>query len=301
MHIASYPKVHNVGHPETGRLFDGPVLIEEKLDGSQFTFGLINGEIVLRSKGAELHADAPEGMFKKAVESVLEIADVLTPGWVYRAEYFQKPKHNTIQYDRIPSRHIAVFDIQTGIETYLSYDDKSFESERLGLEVVPRLWNGVIESKDQLMALLDRESMLGGANIEGVVIKRYDLFTSDGNALICKFVSEAFKEAHRSECKRTSPGKNDIMETLCGDYCRPARWAKAVQHLKEAGQIEGSPRDIGLLIKEAMRDLDEEYRAEIAERLTEWAMPQILRASTRGLAEWYKDQLAAAAFSATED
>ena len=43
----SYGKIFNLGHKETEALFDGPVVVEEKIDGSQFSFGSINGELNL--------------------------------------------------------------------------------------------------------------------------------------------------------------------------------------------------------------------------------------------------------------
>lgn len=38
----SYPKSLNVGHKLAEKLFDGPVVIQEKVDGSQFSFGVFN-------------------------------------------------------------------------------------------------------------------------------------------------------------------------------------------------------------------------------------------------------------------
>lgn len=35
----SYPKIWNVGHAAVATMFDHPVLVEEKVDGSQFSFG----------------------------------------------------------------------------------------------------------------------------------------------------------------------------------------------------------------------------------------------------------------------
>ena len=35
----SYPQIYNLGHKAIAGIFDDDVLIEEKIDGSQFSFG----------------------------------------------------------------------------------------------------------------------------------------------------------------------------------------------------------------------------------------------------------------------
>src|SRR5712672_2755316 len=88
----SYPSIYNLGHKAIQDLLTGPVLVEEKVDGSQFSFGIFevpvqggydprNGEqtginpgdlreLKVRSKGAVMHPDAPEKMFTEGVNAV---------------------------------------------------------------------------------------------------------------------------------------------------------------------------------------------------------------------------------------
>jgi hypothetical protein len=48
----SYPSIYNLGHRALTDLFSGGlVLVQEKVDGSQFSFGLIDGVVRFRSKG----------------------------------------------------------------------------------------------------------------------------------------------------------------------------------------------------------------------------------------------------------
>lgn len=291
----SYPSVTNLGHPSTISLLDGEVYVEEKVDGSQFSFGVIDGVLRMKSKSNELIIDAPEKMFTKAVETVkqLQAGGNLHPEWTYRAEYLAKPKHNVLAYDRIPRGHLVIFDINTEEETYLPWREKAWEAEQMGLEVVPLLYQGKVESADQLRALLETASFLGGQKVEGVVIKpvKYDLFGRDKKVVLGKFVSEQFKEVAKSTWKVNNPGKVDTIEVLGMQYRSQARWLKAVQHLREAGTLEMSPRDIGALIKEVPQDVMKECREEILETLWKWAWPNIARASVRGLPEWYKQWL----------
>ena len=291
----SYPQVFNMGHRYVKDLLTSPVLVEEKIDGSQFSFGVfeIDGERVVRvrSKGAEMIPDAPEKMFLRGVEWVRANADRLTVGWTYRGEFLAKPKHNALAYDRIPREHIILFDINAAQEDYLPWEAKAQEADRLGLEVVPVLHQGMVSSLEEFRALLSRESVLGGQKIEGVVVKNYALFGQDKKVLMGKFVSEAFKEVHAREWKAGNPGSADIVQRLVEMYHGPARWQKALIHLRERGLIEDWPRDIGLLMKEVWPDIVKEEEADMKARLFEWAQDKVRRGVTAGLPEWYKEEL----------
>jgi hypothetical protein len=292
----SYPKIYNVGSAQLADFFDQPVQIEEKVDGSQFSFGVFNGEIKARSKGKELIIDAPEKLFQRAVDEVKCIAPSLRDGFTYRGEYLAKPKHNVLSYDRSPSGNIIIFDINSGQEQYMSYEEKAKEAQRLGLEVVPKLFEGMITSPSQLLDLMNNISILGGQKIEGVVIKNYNKFGADKKVLMAKHVSEAFKEIHKSDWKDSNPKSGDIIQILGTKYT-PARWNKAIQHLKEAGILTNTPKDIGPLLKEVQKDIQEECAIEIKEELYKWAIGHINRAVVRGLPEYYKEHLVKEQFS----
>jgi hypothetical protein len=295
-HIGSYPSVHNIGHKNISNLFDGEVIVEEKIDGSQLSFGVLNGELVCRSKGAELIVDAPERMFERAIDSIKSIKEQLYDGWIYCGEYLQKPKHNTLCYGRVPRLNIIVFDILRGVEDYLSPNEKKIESERLGLECVPLLDQGTITDLEVIKAFLERMSVLGGSKIEGVVIKNYSLFTPDKKIMIGKYVSDDFKEIHQGEWRKSNPVTSDVITSLIERYRTPARWQKAVNHLRDSGLLEGTPRDIGKLIIEIPDDVRLEYEDEIKEALFIYAWAKIRRGITAGMPEWYKEQLAQKAF-----
>lgn len=311
----SYPQIFNMGHRYIADLLKGPVNVEEKVDGSQFGFGLFKTgeylytetgdapigfvtELRIRSKGAVMHIDAPEKMFNKGAETVKQLAGQLHPNWTYRGEYLAKPKHNALAYDRVPNGNIIIFDICTEEETYLSYEDKALEANRLGLEVVPRIHTGTINSIEEFSDFLARTSILGGQQIEGVVVKpvNYDLFGKDKKVLLGKFVSEAFREVHKESWKIDNPTNKDAIALIGNKYNSQARWQKAVQHLKEAGMIGDSVKDIGLIIKEVPKDIKKECEQDIKDELFKWAWPQIRRIVGKGLPEWYKELLLKKAF-----
>lgn len=319
----SYPSIFNLGHRYIKDLLTVPVNVEEKVDGSQFSFGLVPSNkddlgnpvdviyterdggpysLKIRSKGAIMHIDAPEKMFQKAADTVKELANELHLGWTYRGEFLAKPKHNSLMYDRVPAKNIILFDISVEDGGFLSYEEKVAEAERLGLEVVPRLFSGKLETVDSFRTFLDTLSVLGGQKIEGVVVKptNYDLYGQDKKVLMGKFVSEAFKEVHRKAWGESNPSKGDIINQLGKSLTTPARWNKAIQHLREAGKIDDSPRDIGMLIKEVQADIEKEEVEYIKEELFKFAWPQIRRMITSGLPEWYKELLLKKQFEVEE-
>ena len=198
---------------------------------------------------------------------------------------------NALAYDRVPAANLIVFDINTGHESYASYVEKQREAAVLGLEVVPRLFHGKITAAEEVLEFLNRVSILGGQTIEGIVIKNYARFGQDKKVLIGKYVSEAFKETHSKEWRADNPGKQDVINMLIATLKTSARWAKGVQHAREAGLLDDSPKDIGLLFKEVQNDIEKEEIDFIKQKLYDWCRRDILRGVMGGFPEWYKEEL----------
>lgn len=288
----SYPKIYGLGHAGIAELFLDPVVVQEKIDGSQFSFGKFGSELRIKSKDAIIQPEQPPKMFKRAVDYVISVQDKLTPNWTYRGEVLDKPKHNTLNYARVPANNIILFDINIGYEHYLEHDAIREAASYLGLEVVPLLTCGLIKSWEELKPFMEFQSILGGTKVEGIVIKNYNRFGVDKNVLMGKFVSEAFKESHNREWKAGNPGQRDIIEQLILTLKTEARWQKAIAHLREQDLITDSPKDIGPLIAEIRNDIEKEETEFIKGKLFEWAQGQLGRGFIRGFPEWYKEQLA---------
>lgn len=295
--VSSYPSIFAVGHRVAKEIFVGPVVVEEKIDGSQFSFSVDeDGTIHCRSKGKEININDPDKMFAAAVETVKKLASHARKLWIYRGEYLSKPKHNTISYERVPKDHIIIFDIETSRDSFLTPSKKRWECDRLGLECVPCLYEGEVgpgndyESTEDLKSLLD-VSCLGNVKPEGFVIKNYEKLNPEKRILICKHVTPEFKEIHSSSWKASNPGTLEIVQNITTIYKTVARWKKAVQHLREQGLLVDEPKDIALLVPEIARDVLGDSEADIKEMLWAYAWPKIKRGLVNGFPEWYKEQL----------
>ena len=299
--ITSYPKIHNVGHPEIMSIFDDDVLVEEKIDGSQISFMVdADGELYIKSKRQDIYIMNPEKMFALAVEEILARKHLLTPNFIYRGEYLKKPHHNALTYERIPKGHIIIFDVEISPSRFMPWENKYDEAKRIGLECVPVHFHGKINSHEDFKRLLENESCLGGVKVEGVVAKNYQRFGRDDKVLMVKYVSEAFKEVHDKTWKLSNPGRTDILQGIIEGLRTDARWEKGVQHLAEDGKISYTPKDIGLLMKEVKDDIAKEEMERIKDLLWKHFSGKIIRGATAGLAEWYKEKLAERQFEASD-
>ncbi len=301
MQLPSYPKVFAIGHAAIQSLFTGPVTVQEKVDGSQFSFGNIGGKLLCRSKNQAVgDGGNVEGMFKEAVATAARIFDLglLAEGLIVRAEFLQKPKQNTIVYSRIPDGHLIVFDMGYAGEHYLDYNTVVDKAIAMGLETVPLVGGGEIKNPKVLLEILEQESILGGSKVEGIVVKNYSRFCEkDGKVMMGKFVREDFKERNTKAWKgKNKPGK-DVVQNIIAQLRTEARWEKSFQHLKEEEKILGEPRDIGPLVGAVNKDVLAEESEWIKETLFDGYKKTVAYGVTKGLAEWYKKKLMESAFS----
>lgn len=295
--MKSYVKIF----PASGKFADmfvgQEVEITEKIDGSQFVFGKNpEGKLFMRSKGAVIDQDCPPKLFKPAVDHVLSIQERIPSDTAYYSETLSSPRHNTLKYGRVPINHIALYghtDYTRTKNLDISHHMLRETAEHLDIEAVPLLYMGTLNSLIDLKTYLDRDSVLNDVKIEGVVVKNYQrdlLISGEYFPLVAmKYVSEAFKEQHSKNSEYTS-GKSKTEEHMLS-YKTEARWLKAVQHLRDDGKLEGTPKDIGILLKELNDDFELEEKEAIKDFLYSTYRKDYIRAMSRGFPEWYKDQL----------
>lgn len=267
--LPAHPKILQLG--KVHDLLDGTIIVEEKIDGSQFAFGRAadDGRLVFRSKGRELFPENVDKLFANTVAAVQaredDIMRRMLPGEFLYGEALHAPKHNTLAYERVPQGHLVLFGGSDATGAWMHRGELEELAGELRFDVTPVLSHltdidpvDTTAIVEHLRGLVDGPSFLGGKR-EGIVIKNYGKqihYNGIMSPIFCKLVSDGFKEKHNENWK---PGR-DLLADLLNGYRSEARWQKAVQYLRE-------------------RKLAQHYRDEVR------------RIAVRGLPEWYKQSL----------
>ncbi len=298
--LSNYSKIHQIYHRDTARMMGEQVIIQEKIDGSQISFGRKGDDLCVRSKNQGI-SQHETNMFTLAVQNIKAIDErrPLPDGDVFRGEYLSRPKHNVLDYDRTPAWSIIIYDIEEGdgSNNYLSPSSVKNMCDCYGFEVVPTLWIGPYEDVNQELIdeLLKNKSILGGQLIEGIVIKCYSRMDSNDKALMCKYVRPEFKEMHTGK----KQNKLGIVDQIGNQLACKARFEKAVQHAKTDNLLLDDVCDIGILMRYLNEDF-EEHVDEIKNMLYANMKKSIIRVANRGFASWYKEKLTRATMEPIE-
>lgn len=237
-------------------------------------------------------------MFKQAVETAQRVFSQgrLACGAVIQCEFIARPKHNVLTYARVPKNFLVLFDVRRADGTYLNPQEKLLTANSLGLEVARVFHSGGLPpTQEWLDDFLAADSSLGGCKVEGVVIKNYarNHGEREGHPQTAKVVSEAFKEVKTTQCTHIG-GKaeqDDRIGRVVMGYRTEARWLKAVQHLREAGKLANSPKDIGPLLAEVWQDVQDEETETIKSKLFDLFARELRCGLTKGFPEWYLSKL----------
>ena len=302
--IRAYPKIFHIGSDFIKDIFQDEVEITSKIDGSQWSFGKVEGILYMRSKGCIQYAEKHDNLFNEVVDYVISIQDRIPDNTIFYGEYLKKPKHNSLKYDRIPKNHLALFGVCTPNQKFTSEYEKLAEyAKLLDIDVVPLVYKGKINSSEELIKMLDEEEYLGGCKREDIVVKNYNRpFLLGGQPIPLmsgKYVSEAFKEVHRKTWNKENTGKGK-WDTFKEGYKTEARWNKAIQHYKEKGLYTGTPKDIGPLLKEIQEDIKEEEKEVIKNFLWKEFGQEVLRTACSGFPEYFKMKIMKETFNEEE-
>jgi hypothetical protein len=267
--------------------------IQEKMDGSQFSFSAHAGEngeryMVYTCGNAVRTRDA--ALFRKAIDVLWQLRDDLTLGWVYHSEMLTATRHNIVDYDRMPRHFVVVYDISTE-KPYTGIDEIERECTRVGLEWVPAFVKNTDPEVNphtkclELVAAIDRneiKSMLGGKP-EGVVLKCPGFVDPKGKTtnVKVKYVTPRFEEVrHLKKPERRRQTPTEFIAWVGAHFDLPARFSKARQHLAQRDDVleTDTPEYRKLLEEELDRDLKKEQsemiRAFIENEYPTWINPR---------------------------
>ena len=282
MEFEKYHKIKVLGDEDNKGIFDDlndEIIIEEKMDGGNFRFAIINDELVMGSHSRVLDEDNPNSkFFKRCIEFIkLKITEKdllnLKKNYSNMIFYGECMVKHTFDYDweKIPPYlgfDIKLFSDQT---KYIEYDKKVEIFKTLGLPVVPLIKR--IKAKDMVKITDDNIPNSAYANpkddnwkqAEGIVIKNYK------RQLFSKYVREKFKEQNKTtfgmpkKWARTESDEALVVAT----YCTNARIEKIIFKLLEENNKLEMPL-MQHLPKRVTNDIFEEHWREIC--LSNWSV-----------------------------
>ena len=278
-----HPKIYRLDAKESQGILDGFVVGTEKIDGSQIGWGVVKGELVIRSKGAYINPECVPGLFKGATETILKAHanGLLKEGQFFYGESVETPRHNRLHYGRVPEGHIVLFG---GFDTdgrWFSWGELETWAQKFECERVAILVRGDNVTEEEIETIVQNTSSQLGGIMEGMVIRVADACAEMRWA---KYVRPEFKEVQKVKKAHAAPIEK--ISDLFAGYCTESRWHKAWQHLADDGVDMTDKKVIGQFMSEIVRDTLEEEEQEIKDALFKIFRKQFNTAITKGAVEW---------------
>jgi RNA ligase len=271
------------------------IIIQEKVDGSQFTVVRQGIEVMYFNKHKK--KDPRGNPFRNSWLYLQGKTHFLKEGLSYHGEAMQAKRANTVVYERCP--FWVIYEIVRQDGTILTPEEMEevlagtpfettqilYDSKRDG---PPENIQGVV---DDILARIESgeiKSSLGGQP-EGIVLKvlnrkqRGKIVTSR-----FKFVRHEFKEANQTKKNRLPEvSDEDFIQELGDIYNTDARLQKGVQHMKEDGTWKDNiDKNIHGMVDELDKDLLDEEMEEIKTMLFIRFWPAISKAARGNLREF---------------
>ncbi len=200
-----YQHVERFGTSEVEGIELGVINVFPKIDGTNASVWIDNGEIKAGSRNRELSLEKDNAGFYAWASENENIKTYLTSNPTHRLYGEWLVPHSLKTYREEAWRRFYVFDItidlEEGIE-YIPYDVYQESLEEFKLDYVPLLVKYKNGDYDRFMNQLKQNTFLikDGEGIgEGVVLKNYDFYNKYGRQTWAKIVGTEFKEQHRKK------------------------------------------------------------------------------------------------------
>lgn len=253
-----YIKIRALGTDETDGIFDGMCVVQEKIDGGNFSFFIEDNTLIVAS-----HNGVRNDLTQKEWKALLPITEAfsnnmryLNPNYQYYGESMQK---HTLKYpdDIFGFIGFDIWDIES--ESFLKWKDAKKEFKLIGLPFIHVHFerDGSEITIEELNECI-KDSAYKEGESEGIVIKNYD------RQIFAKIVTDSFKEKNRKVFKGTfqSPKEGNSTIIIASTYSTDARIEKMIHKLVDEGhKLDMSM--IPVLFNAVAEDIFEENAVEI--------------------------------------
>lgn len=253
MEQKKYHKIIRYGHKSTQDVLNKGdyIIIQEKIDGANASFAVINGELKCWSRNRELNESNTLEGFYEWVQQNVQVQKLLE-GVVYFGEWTAQHK---VSYEGY-MKQFFLYDIYNlHLEEYVSFSMVRDEAKRLGLQLIPVFFEGEFESFEQLMSYVGRTDLggklKGKPTGEGIVVKNVNYRDEFGKQVFVKLVIDGFREIQRQKQTKDSKKAFSEAELKVRECVTLPRVEKQVFKLIDNGLLdrEYGIEDMGFLLK----------------------------------------------------
>lgn len=273
------------------------IIVQEKLDGSNFGFYYKNGDIIFQSRNNCL-GENPDKMFQPAIDSVrlgLDVAFDKLENYQDYVFYGEALGNGKIKYDT-PTKFVLYDVYNREIDEWLTDEKVTDLAYRLGFATVHVIYAGKWQGFDHIKSLLGK-SYYGDAQAEGVVVKAYylqgtytDKETGDVGTYTIPYYMGKLVTAEYQEFNKTKTAIDEVddpLSVIAQQFVTQARIDKAIARLIEQGNTEYKPHDI---VAEVNRDVKKEEADTIKEQLFKAFWGPIGRRMAQGVLDLYQPE-----------
>ena len=212
MNFRAYQHVERLGTVETRGIEDGKCYIFPKLDGTNSSIWLEQGELQFGSRKRHLNGGKDNAGFMTWGTRQANIKYFFENNPTLRLFGEWLVPHSFKGYTEDSWRQFYIFDVLNEDGSYMPFDEYIKLMEEFELNFIPPM--GIIDNPtfEQLNDLVPKNKFMVDdkeSHGEGVVIKRYDYVNQFGRITWAKIVSNDFKESHGTSKK---DGKVRIQE-----------------------------------------------------------------------------------------
>ncbi len=260
--------------------FEGRVIVQEKVDGSQFSVQNIDGVLHFSNKGKII-----PGKSQIYINTFVSLANKLSyfkEGYIYHGEAMRSLRPNTIVYDRVPRYYWILYEVIRISDNYMLTPEEVKEMiVGTNIEFLEPLYDNKYDEipkntykdiVDDIMLNISTnklQSLLGGVP-EGVVFKAINR-VDDGTYRHRKnkFVRKEFAELnHTRKSKIADVSDDEFIESIGLIYNVEPRFQKAKQHLEENNKWKSNNNaNVGSMVGELDIDLLKEAEEDIKNML----------------------------------
>jgi hypothetical protein len=285
----AYPKIHRLGKEETDGILDGPVIVQEKIDGANISIFQLDGKLRCGTRTRMLPEIESFNGFQEAVQSNFQLAMFFSrhPDSILYGEWLVK---HTITYPDEAYRKIYLFDIYDRRKAeWASQEDVREWAETLGLQY-PHIFAEGQLTEEEIKAYVGKSAIAPAG--EGVVLKRLDFNNAFGDNCYAKIVHEKFKEANAI----VFGGNNKHSETywemyVVNKYCTTGRVQKIMQKVQSTQEKRLHYEEIPRIAQTCYHDMITEEIWEITKKVPALDFRRLQRLSFQKFIQIYKDIL----------